>query len=162
MFAHFLQAYLEYKPDIQDVIRQMAAIIDAPDADEDDRAMATPTLQEALFPTHSRDDGLLGVDLEPEEHRLAQEDAVTQATLDAEEEAFADRVQSILRARHLTQEQLAAALDIGQPAIAMLLSRKARPQRRTVERFARALGVAPEDLWPGFQGDVTAGGSPQS
>jgi hypothetical protein len=161
MFAHWLQAYLECEPDIQDVIRRMAAIIDDPDADEDDRALATATLSEALFPAHSRDDGLLGVDLEQEEHRWASEDAATRAALDAEEEAFAGRVQSILRARNWTQEQLAAALDIGQPAISMLLSRKARPQRRTVERLARALGVAPEDLWPGFQGDASTGASPR-
>ena len=44
-------------------------------------------------------------------------------------------------------------------AVSMLLSRQSRPQRRTVERFARARGVAPEDLWPGFKGDVATEGS---
>jgi DNA-binding Xre family transcriptional regulator len=154
MFAHFLQAYLECEPEIQDVIRRMAAIIDDPEADEDDRAMAIATLYEALFPTRSRRDGLLGVDLEREERRSAREDEANRATFDAEEEAFAGRVQSILRDRNMTQEQLAEALEIGQPAVSMLLSRKSRPQRRTVERFARVLGVVAEDLWPGFKGDV--------
>jgi predicted XRE-type DNA-binding protein len=156
MFAHFFQAYLECEPSIQEVIRQMASIIDDPEADEDDRDMAVATLQEALFPSRSGDDGLLGVDLEQEECKSAQEDESTHAALDAEEDAFAERVKTILRDRNMTQEQLAVALDIGQPAVSMLLSRQSRPQRRTIERVARALGVAPGDLWPGFQGEVAS------
>ena len=157
MFAHFFQAYLECDPPIQEVIRQMASIIDDPDADEDDRAMAVATLHEALFPSRSGDDGLLGVDLEQEERESAKEDESALASLDAEEDAFAGRVKTILRDRNITQEQLAATLDIGQPAVSMLLARNARPQRRTVERFACALGVSPEDLWPGFQSDTGSG-----
>src|SRR6516165_9320344 len=79
MFAHFLQAYLECEPAMQDVIRQMAAIVDDPEADEDDRAMATATLHEALFPAYSERDGRLGVDLEEEEEPSAHEDEAIRA-----------------------------------------------------------------------------------
>jgi plasmid maintenance system antidote protein VapI len=156
MFAHFFRAYLECEPPIQEVIREMSSIIDDPEADEDDRAMAVATLQEALFPSRSDDDGLLGTDLEREEHEPSNDDRSIRAALDAEEGEFAERVRTILHQRNLTQEQLAAALDIGQPAVSMLLSRQARPQRRTVERVARALGVPPGDLWPGFQSEAAS------
>ncbi len=156
MFAHLFQAYLECDPEMQDVIRRMAAIIVEPEVDEDDRAMALATLHEALFPAVSDRDGFLGADLEEEERSGSIDDAALAASLDAEEEAFAERVKAILHRRNMTQEQLATALGIGQPAISMLLARKARPQRRTVERVAGALGVEPGELWPGFQVDPAA------
>jgi DNA-binding Xre family transcriptional regulator len=156
MFAHLFQEYLECEPPNQEVIRQMASIIDDPEADEDDRAMAVATLFEALFPSRSDDDGWLGVDLEQEERESAKEARSIHVALDAREEAFAERLRSILHDRNMTQESLAAALGIGQPAISMLLSRQARPQRRTVERVARALGISPGDLWPGFHGEVAS------
>ena len=117
LFAHLLQAYLECAPEFQDIIRRMSAIIADPESDEDDRAMATATLHEALLPARSESDGLLGFDLDREEHRFTSEAAVVQSALDAEEGAFAERVQSILHHRNMTQEQLAEALQIGQPAV---------------------------------------------
>jgi len=51
----------------------------------------------------------------------------------------------------MTQEALAAKLGVGQPAISNMLNRQCRPQRRTVLRLAQALGISPEELWPGFQ-----------
>jgi len=53
--------------------------------------------------------------------------------------------------RGMTQEALAAKLGVGQPAISNMLNRQCRPQRRTVLRLAQALGISPEELWPGFQ-----------
>ena len=50
----------------------------------------------------------------------------------------------------MTQEQLAAKIGVGQPAISNMLNRQCRPQRRTVKRLATALDVSPEDLWPGI------------
>ena len=48
----------------------------------------------------------------------------------------------------MTQSELASALGLGQSAIANLLSRNCCPQRRTVVKLAKALGIAPDDLWP--------------
>jgi hypothetical protein len=74
-FAHLFQEYLECEPEMQAVIRRMAAIIVDPEVDDDDRAMALATLHEALRPSLSERDGLLGVDLEWEERMSAIEDA---------------------------------------------------------------------------------------
>jgi transcriptional regulator with XRE-family HTH domain len=49
----------------------------------------------------------------------------------------------------MTQEQLAAAIGVGQPAISMMLNRNCRPQARTVKKLADALGVEIEELWLG-------------
>ncbi len=159
MFVHFFQAYLECEPSIQEVVRQMASIVDDPEADDDDRAMAVATLHEALFPSRSDDDGLLGVDLEQEERESAKEDESDLASLDAEEDAFAGRVKTILRDRKMTQEQLAAALDIGQPAVSMLLARKARlsaaPSNVSPSRWGsrrRPCGPDSRAIWPPLNG----------
>jgi hypothetical protein len=74
-FAHLFQEYLECDPEIQAVIRRMSAIIVDPEVDDDDSAMALATLHEALRPSRSERDGLLGVDLEWEERMSATEDA---------------------------------------------------------------------------------------
>jgi predicted XRE-type DNA-binding protein len=154
MGAHYLHAYLECDAAIQAVIREMVEVIDDPDTDDDDCQMALSTLHEALFPARSPHDGNLGTDLEDDERHATGEEAATQAEMDREEATFASRVAALLRERGLTQEQLAEALGVGQPAVSMMLNRKARPQRRTVEKVAHALGVFPEQLWPG-QGAVT-------
>jgi hypothetical protein len=150
MFARFFHAFLECDPSIQQVVRDMAEIINDPDADSDDRELAISTLYEALFPIRSPGDGMLGVDLEDEERDAVGEEAEIRAEFDRQEETFAARVEGLLRERNMTQCQLAEAIGVKQPAIAMMLARKARPQRRTVEKVATALGVSPERLWPGF------------
>jgi transcriptional regulator with XRE-family HTH domain len=68
--------------------------------------------------------------------------------MDQEEASFADRLRSLMEKKGLTQEQLAAKVGVGQPAISMMLQRNCRPQRRTVLRLAEAFGVSPEELWP--------------
>ena len=150
-FAQLLQAYLECDPAIQGVIRAMAEVVNDPETDEDDRKMAALTLQEALFPSRSPRDGHLGVDLEDDERNAVGEAAETQAAMDREEASFAARVNALLHERGMTQGDLAAAIGVGQPAISMMLARKARPQRRTIEKIAHALEVPEDRLWPGFQ-----------
>jgi transcriptional regulator with XRE-family HTH domain len=50
--------------------------------------------------------------------------------------------------RGVTQTELAERIGVGQPAISNMLCRQCRPQKRTVEKIAAALEVAPEELWP--------------
>src|SRR5215210_7455140 len=88
MFAHIFQAYLECDPAIQEVIREMVAIVNDPDVDEDDRAMALATLDEALFPTHSPFDGQLGLDLVDLERHATGAEAAAQEAMDQEETDF--------------------------------------------------------------------------
>jgi transcriptional regulator with XRE-family HTH domain len=67
-----------------------------------------------------------------------------------EESIFAQRVDSLMREKELTQELLAERIGVSQPAISNMLTRKCRPQRRTVARIATALNVRPEEIWPGY------------
>src|SRR5207249_185200 len=68
--------------------------------------------------------------------------------MDAEEASFAQRLREVMAEKGLKQEELAARVGIGQPAIAMMLKRTCRPQKKTILRFATAIGVSPEALWP--------------
>jgi predicted transcriptional regulator len=149
MFAQVFQAYVECTEEIQNLIRDMAEIVNDTTANEDEKLMACSTIAEALFP--SRHDGHLGVDLEQAERLDAErsrEGKGVHTSMDRQEEHFADRVVALMRERNMTQAQLASACEIGQPAVSNLLSRRSRPQRRTVEKIARALGVAISEIWP--------------
>ena len=149
LFATIFQAYLECSEAIQQGIREMVAIINDPAADEDEKAMAIHTLAEALFPKPHG--GSLGLDLHEAEEMDTQDSSETAAVLkrmDTEEATFAERLRRIMEETGLTQEQLANAVGVGQSAIAMMLTRNCRPQRRTVAKLAAALGVVPGALWP--------------
>jgi lambda repressor-like predicted transcriptional regulator len=156
LFATCLCAFRECSDEIQAMIVEMASIANDPEATPEEREAAVATIAEALFP--DGDGGTLGVDLEESESLDAQgpEKAALDA-LDAEETAFSERLAALLRDKQMTQVQLAESIGVGQPAISMMLSRKCRPQRRTVEKIAGALGVAPEELWPGFTHVETSG-----
>jgi transcriptional regulator with XRE-family HTH domain len=49
--------------------------------------------------------------------------------------------------KNISQAELAKAIGVSQPAISLLLARKCRPQRRTVEKLAEALNVETRELW---------------
>jgi lambda repressor-like predicted transcriptional regulator len=149
MFAQVFQAYVECTEEIQRLVRDMVEIVNDPSATEDEKHMACSTIAEALFP--SRHGGQLGVDLEEAERLDAEHSREVKdvhASMDRQEEHFADRVLSLMRERDMTQAQLANACEIGQPAVSNLLSRRSRPQRRTVEKIAKALGVPSSEIWP--------------
>lgn len=146
----FLHAYLECSDAVQAGIREMLAIVLDPDADPDDRDMAAFTLADALFP--HRHEGQLGLDLEQSEQMGSQHSEETRGVLadfDREEQVFAERLAAAMKDRGLTQSALAELAGVGQPAISNILKRQCRPQRRTVVRLATALGMPPEELWPG-------------
>lgn len=148
----FLHAYLECSDEIQEGIREILPVVFDKDADSDDRAMALHTLADALYPNMYQ--GKLGLDLEQSEAMGSQHSEETRnviAEMDAEEAVFSQRLSAIMEERNLTQVALAEISGVGQSAISNMLSRQCRPQRRTIMRFATALGVTPDQLWPGFQ-----------
>ena len=149
MFAEVFQAYTECSQEIQEAIRDMIEIVNDSSATEDEKLMACATISEALFP--SRSAGQLGVDLEDAEHldseRLKEFQEV-HAVMEHEEAHFVDRVQFLMHERDMTQGQLAEACGIGQPGVSNLLSRRSRPQRRTIDKIAKALNVSPHEIWP--------------
>jgi lambda repressor-like predicted transcriptional regulator len=149
--APLFQAYLECSDELQAHARKLFATITDPQTDDDDRALAAMTLADVLFPNPSK--GELGSDLKECEAMGAQYSAETRETLERmvqEEATFAERLRAAMRARGVTQVQLAERIGVGQSAIAMMLQRECRPQRRTVLCMAEALQVSPQELWPGF------------
>ena len=149
MFAEVFQAYMECSDEVQEMIRDMAAIVNDPEATEDERSMACSTIAEALFAF--RHAGHLGIDLEEAERLDAdrsKEFATTRDLMDEEEIFFADRVLAVMQERGMSQAALAEACMMGQPAISNLLARRNRPQQRTVDKIAAALKVSPDELWP--------------
>lgn len=149
VFAPWFRAYLECNDEIQGIVRDMFAIINDETSEASEKEMAAATIAEALFPSSLN--GALGADLEDlEAHNKStcQRSADAIAEMDAQEVHFSARVASLMKDKGLTQEQLGKAIGIGQTAVSMLLSRESRPQRRTVEKIAKALDVPPSDLWP--------------
>jgi lambda repressor-like predicted transcriptional regulator len=142
-FARMLNAYNECSPAVQKIVREMAAIVADKNSTDDERMIANDTIVEAMLP-------LLTSDVrEFTENRLRSAEArEAAAELDQEEAAFADRLKRIMSERNMTQEQLAKITGVSQPAISNMLNRCCRPQRKTVGRFAEALGVSPNELWP--------------
>jgi lambda repressor-like predicted transcriptional regulator len=118
--------------------------------DEEGRVATTTLLAEILFP-NADDKGMPGLDLAEVETIAPSvnpdaKDVLDQ--MDREEAVFAERLRNLMEAKGVTQAELADKLGIGQPAISMMLNRVCRPQRKTIVRFAEALGVRPEELWP--------------
>lgn len=150
LFALFFRSYVEAGDATRKVIRDMAEIINDSGADEAEKASALSTLMEAMFPSNAPDDmdGELGIDLR--DFREVQDDEEQYSAHDREEKMFSDRLRLIMDEKKITQTALAKLIDVGQPAIANMLARKCRPQRRTVEKIAEALGVPPQKLWPDF------------
>lgn len=117
--------------------------------DEEQHFATTALLAEILFP-NADSNGLPGLDLGEAETLAPSADSETKdilARMDEEESSFAQRLRALMEAKELTQADLAAKVGIGQPAISMMLNRACRPQRKTVLRFADALGVSVQELW---------------
>lgn len=156
--AQTIQAFLECVDEVQETIRDMMTIANDPASDDDERAMAIVTIHEALFPEYTPD-GVLGSDLAADDiqPRIAPpEVAALLDEMDSEEAGFADRVRTFMGQKQLTQAMLAERAGVTQSAVSALLSRGCRPQRATIVKLAEALGVRPEELWPGF--DSAGGG----
>ena len=148
-FAPLFRAYMEASSEVQEVIRDMCTIMNDASTDADDREAALATLIEALFPISHK--GKLGIDIEDLRHQCADEcDAHRREdeALDEQERTFSDRLRALLSEKGMRQEDLAERIGVQQPAISMMLNRGCRPQRRTVDKIATALGVRASDLWP--------------
>lgn len=146
--AKFLRAYLECNDEIQEVVRDTLDILNDPEIDEGDREMSLATLADALFPNYHQ--GELGLDYEESEEEATNKFPEFQTVvdeLDREEASFSDNLGRIMSERNISQTELAQSIGVGQPAVSNMLARNCRPQRRTIQRLAEALGVQPEDLW---------------
>lgn len=148
-----LFALKECDPDLREEVMELFVQLHEDDLDEQQTLATCALIAEILFP-NADEDGHLGLDLQQAEALAAR--SVPEAnpileTMDREEATFAQRLRAVMDEKGIGQVALAEKVGIGQPAVSMLLNRACRPQRKTVRRFAEALGVRPEDLWPGLQ-----------
>ncbi len=145
IMAQTICALLECSPRIQEIVAELAKTISDPSSDDDERAFAGEAIIQALFPGKSHDN------LVAYRSALATRDALNEQEYVREESlTFARLVRRFMEERNVTQETLADAAGITQPAVSNLLNRNCRPQRRTIVRFAKALQVRPVDLWPSW------------
>src|SRR5262249_24565561 len=86
------------------------------------------------------------------EEQLSPEQRALRERMDQQEAEFASRLSRVMAERRMTRAEWAQRRGGGQSAVAMLLSRKCRPQPRTLGKIASALGVSVEELWPGKVG----------
>lgn len=147
--AKFIRAFVESDDAIQESIRELLDVLNDPETDEDDKVMTLHTLADALFPNFHK--GTLGMDLAESEEDAADvtpelRKIVTE--MDEEEATFAERLGAVMSDRGLTQQELAALVGVGQPAISNILNRECRPQHRTVLKIAEALEMPAGELWP--------------
>jgi lambda repressor-like predicted transcriptional regulator len=150
MFAEVLPAYLNCPNEVQALIQQMAKVVNDPAATEEARRGARAAIAAALFGGGRNE--AFGVDLEDyAASRVSARVKAIDTQLNEEEAVFAERLAALLEKKSMSQAELAKAVGVGQSAISMMLARRCRPQRRTVEKIARALNVAAEELWPHAQ-----------
>lgn len=142
LYVAIRNAFDQCDPEIQEVVNNMIRIWNSDESTEDEKQRALHTITDALFPSKS-------VDLLNRCRHMAKRDTDghNQTMID-EERTFAERLSAIMQEKGWTQEELAAAIGVGQSAISNMLNRQSRPQRRTVARIAAALGVSTEELWP--------------
>jgi predicted XRE-type DNA-binding protein len=145
-------AFAECDEELREEARELFKALASGQLDEEQRIATTALLAEILFPNADQD-GLPGLDLVEAEQiapRANPEAKDVLGQMDAEEAEFAKRLRQLMEAKNMTQAELASVVGVGQPAISMMLNRSCRPQKKTVLRFAQALGVAPQELWPGI------------
>jgi lambda repressor-like predicted transcriptional regulator len=141
-------------PELRKEALELFSQVHAGGLDEEQLLATAALLADILFP-NADENGYPGLDLEAAEKSSVLVNPEAKSVLermDREEAVFAERLRALMEAKGVTQAELAAKLGIGQPAVSMMLNRDCRPQRKTVCRFAEALGVSPEDLWPTSQG----------
>jgi len=146
MFASAFPAYQAGNQTTKRIIESMVAMFKDSTTTDEQRHAAVDTLVEVLFP---QSDGL-GVDLEEEADLCGPEVEEIQKGMENQEAVFAKNLKSIMEERKIGQKDLAKKIGVGQPAISMMLKRKCRPQRSTVQKLAEALAVEPKKLWPTF------------
>jgi lambda repressor-like predicted transcriptional regulator len=144
-FARGLHAFRQLDAETRDDITTLVEASESGDLDSPERESVYAALAQTLFPRETKA-------LTPTSWAAAnEEERRIDREMDAEEATFAKRLEAAMRETGVSQVELAAAIDVGQPAISMMLKRSCRPQRRTVERIAQALGVNPEVLWPTWE-----------
>lgn len=133
---------------IRQTVERMLDVIENPASTLNDRKRACSTIRDLLA---ARDTGQYGISLTEYEISEAASDASADRRarqFDSQEAEFAEKLRELMKARSITQADLASRVGCSQPAISQMLKRQCRPQKATIVKLAHALGVDARDLWP--------------
>jgi lambda repressor-like predicted transcriptional regulator len=148
IYLQVKSAFEQCDDEIKAVIVDMTDIIEDEEATLEEKQRALYTIVEAIFPS-------LGTDFLASCERVRKSSPARSngEEMACEEASFAEAVSALLRQKGVTQDELGRRIGVSQPAIANLLNRNCRPQRKTVAKIADALNVSPQSLWPGIKLD---------
>lgn len=147
----FIARLLECSDEIQLAVISLIDVAKNPLTLAEDRKRALMTIADALYLNPDEVDGEYGQDAVRSEAYAAEKSkplAREVAKMNTQEEAFAERLRELMKAKGVCQRELAERVDCSQPAISQMLNRACRPQRKTILKLAKALAVKPQDLWP--------------
>lgn len=138
-----MHAFKECDAPTQKDVLELLEIMADENSSEDEKNHAAITFKHILWPQGAYD--LASLDgLDNEGKQIA-------ADFEREEALFSENLAKIMAVKKVNQSELAKKIGVGQPAIANLLARKCRPQRRTVVKISEALGINPKELWPALK-----------
>jgi transcriptional regulator with XRE-family HTH domain len=140
---------------IRRTVHSMLDIIEAEETSYADRKRASTTIRSVLL-QYDQSKVPFSFQLNQLEIREASGNRsvdYSASVLDTQEAKFADRLKELMKAKAITQLQLATRVGCSQPAISQMLNRQCRPQRSTILNLAAALDVEAHELWPNL--DVT-------
>lgn len=155
-----IRRYLECSDEVQSVVRSMFAVLEHQQTTNQDRERAINTIADALFLKPFEGHGRYGVDLSRIERETAEKHEQVEwrpvvsnrlDQLDSQEATFAERLRLALKEKNLTQKELGDRIGSSQSAVAKMLSRNARPQRKTIFKMAQALNIEATELWPNLE-----------
>ena len=149
--AEVLIAYLEKSLIVQAVVRDLVNMLKDGNLPSEEYQWAETALHDALFRHRSPEQGKLGPVVSAEEREQLPGLRETRQRMAEVEKVFAANLARFLKEKEISQAELANRVGVGRSAISMMLSRHCRPQRRTIEKIAEALGVELVELWPGCQ-----------
>ena len=149
----FCHALMECRDQVRQDVLQMFEIAENPNLAVADRLRALNTIADQLHLIRDPD-GRFGMDLAESEGLAAGQFpalAYQVKQMDTQEAQFAERLRDVMKKKQITQKQLAERIHCTQPAISQMLNRKCRPQRKTLDKIAKALGVDVRSLWPDIE-----------
>jgi transcriptional regulator with XRE-family HTH domain len=137
---------------LRQIVLSMLHIFESEEATLTERRRAASTIRDALQQTESGRS--ISVSLDQHELGAASRDRTVDYMtneIDLQEARFAEKLKDLMKARAITQSQLAVRVGCSQPAISQMLKRQCRPQRNTILNLAAALDVDARELWPNLE-----------
>ena len=149
----FCRTLMECSDQVREDVLQMFEIAEDASRAPADRIRALNTIADQLHLIPDNE-GRFGMDLVASEELSASEVpalAVHVKQMNSQEAEFVERLRELMKKKQVTQEQLAERIECSQPAISQMLNRKCRPQRKTLNKIAKALDVDVRSLWPDIE-----------